>query len=221
MNKIVLALCLTIFTSVFAFAQTTTTISDEYKKAEFYVGFSNNQVDTGIDREDRNEIREFFNERESFNGINVSGVANVTRYVGIKGDFSATYRNDEFSVPVVVGTTTQNVGFKLNSQLYNVLGGAQFKDNASTARIKPFGYALAGVGIGRVKVKSLTCPTGVDCSDFTSDSEKGFAMAFGGGLDIKINDRIDFRAIKADYNPIRFDSGTQHNFRVGIGFVFK
>lgn len=218
MNKIVLALCLTIFTSVFAFAQTT---SDEYKKAEFYVGFSNNQVDTGVEREDRNEIGEFFNERESFNGINVSGVANVTRYVGIKGDFSATYRNDEFSTPVLVGTTTQNVGFKLNSQLYNVLGGVQVKDNASTSRIKPFGYALAGVGIGRVKVKSLTCPTGVDCSDFTSGSEKGLAMAFGGGLDIKISDRVDFRAIKADYNPIRFDGATQHNFRVGIGFVFK
>lgn len=216
MNKIVLAFCLTIFTSVFAFAQTTTT--DEYKKAEFFVGYSNNQVDTGIDAEDTNEIREFFNERESFNGINVSGVANVTRYVGIKGDFSATYRNDDFSVPV---SPTQNVGFKLNSQLYNVLGGVQFKDNASTARIKPFGYALAGAGIGRVKVKDVTCPTGVDCSDFTSDSETGFAMAFGGGLDIRINDRIDFRAIKADYNPIRFDSGTQHNFRLGIGIVFK
>lgn len=219
MNKIVLAFCLTIFTSVFAFAQTTT--SDEFKKAEFFVGFSNNQVDTGIDTEDRNEIREFFNERESFNGINVSGVANVSRYVGIKGDFSATYRKDSFNAPIVVGNTTQNVGFKLNSQLYNVLGGVQFKDNASQARIKPFGYALAGAGIGRVKVSNVTCPTGVDCSGFTSDSETGFAMAFGGGLDIKINDRFDFRAIKADYNPIRFDSGTQHNFRVGIGIVFK
>ena len=115
----------------------------------------------------------------------------------------------------------RKAGFTVNSQLYNALGGVQFKDNASTARLKPFGYALAGAGIGRVKVKDVSCPVGVDCSDFTSDSETGFAMAFGGGLDIKINDRIDFRAIKADYNPIRFDSGTQHNFRVGIGFVFK
>lgn len=220
MNKIVLAFCLTIFTSVFAFAQTTTT-TDEHKKAEFFVGFSNNQVDTGIDAEDDNEIREFFNERESFNGFNVSGVANVTRYVGIKGDFSGTYRKDEFSVPVTVGTTTQNVGFKLNSSLYNVLGGVQIKDNATTARFKPFGYALAGVGHGRVKVSNVTCPTGVDCSDFTSDSETGFAAAFGGGLDIRVNDRVDFRAFKVDYNPIRFDSGTQHNFRFGIGIVFK
>jgi len=117
MNKIVLALCLTIFTSVFAFAQTTTTVSDEYKKAEFYVGFSNNQVDTGIDAEDDNEVREFFNERESFNGINVSGVANVTRYVGIKGDFSATVRNDKFSVPVLVGTTTESRFYSKQSTL--------------------------------------------------------------------------------------------------------
>lgn len=215
MKKLISAFCLTIISSVFAFAQTT----DEYKKAEFFVGYSNNQVDTGADSGD--SVRDFFNDRSSFNGFNVSGVANVTRYVGIKGDVSGTYRNDRFSVPVTTGTTTQNVGFKLNSSLYNFLGGVQVKDNASSARLKPFGYALVGAGHGRVKVKDVTCPTGIDCSDFTSDSETGLAGAFGGGLDIKINDRVDFRAIKVDYNPIKFDSGTQHNVRFGIGFVFK
>lgn len=215
MKKMISAFCLTIMASVFAFAQTT----DEYKKTEIFVGYSNGQVDTGAG--DADNIREFFDNRRTFHGFNVDGAVNVSRYIGIKGDVSGTYRNDSFSIPVTTGTTTQNVNFKLNSSLYNFLGGVQVKDNASTARFKPFAYALVGAGHGRVKVKDVTCPTGVDCTDFTSDSETGLAGAFGGGLDIKLNDRVDFRAIKVDYNPIKFDSGTQHNVRFGIGFVFK
>jgi hypothetical protein len=61
----------------------------------------------------------------------------------------------------------------------------------------------------------------VDCSDLINDSETGFAGAFGGGLDIKLSNRVDFRAIQVDYNPIKFDSGTQNNVRFGVGFVFK
>src|SRR5687767_15484025 len=35
---------------------------------------------------------------------------------------------------------------------------------------------------------------------FRSDSETGFSGVFGGGLDIRINDRVDFRAIQIDLN---------------------
>lgn len=214
MNKLFLAFCLTIISSVCAFAQTT-----DYKKSEFFVGYSNGQVDTGANSEPGFE--EFFDDRLSFHGANVSGVYNVNRYVGIKGDVSGTFKTSKFSFPVTTGTTTNTVAFKTKSSLYNFLGGIQVKDNASTGRLKPFAYALAGVGHGRVKVSNVTCPTGVDCSDFVGDSETGLAGAFGGGLDIRINDKIDFRAVKVDYNPIKFDSGTQHNVRIGVGIVFK
>jgi opacity protein-like surface antigen len=214
MNKLILAFCLTIISGVCAFAQTT-----DYKKSEIFVGYSNGQVDTGANSE--NGFDEFFQDRESFHGFNASGVVNVNRYLGIKGDVSGTYRSDEFSFPVNTGTTTNNLSFSAKSSLYNFLGGVQVKDNASTARLKPFAYALVGAGHGRVKIRNVSCPTGVDCSDLTSDSETGLAGAFGGGLDIRVNDKIDFRVVKVDYNPIKFDSGTQHNIRLGIGVVFK
>lgn len=217
MKKFISALCLTLISSVFVFAQTTTT--DEYKKAEFFVGYSNGQVDTGANSED--SAQNFFDDRLSFHGFNASAVGNFNRYFGAKVDVSGTYRTDEFNIPVTVGTTTQNVGFKAKSSLYNVLGGVQVKDNASTSRVKPFGYALVGAGFGKVKISDVTCPATADCTDFESDSETGLAGAFGGGIDIKINDRVDFRAIKVDYNPIKFESGTQHNVRIGIGVVFK
>ncbi|HEX8735530.1 MAG TPA: outer membrane beta-barrel protein [Pyrinomonadaceae bacterium] len=213
MKKLILASCLTLLASVFAFAQT------DYKKSEFFVGYSNTQVDTGANS--GNGVEDFFDDRVSFHGFNASGVVNVNRYVGIKGDVSGTYKNDDFSFSVTSGSTTSTVAFKTKSSLYNVLGGVQIKDNASAARFKPFAYALAGVGHGRTKVSNVTCPAGVDCSDLISDSETGLAGAFGGGLDIRVNDKIDFRVLKVDYNPIRFDSGTQHNVRIGVGVVFK
>ncbi len=218
MKKLFLAFCLTAISGLAAFAQST----DEYKKGEFFVGYSNGQVDTGINREDANEFEEFFKERENFNGFNVSGVYNVSRYVGIKGDVSGTYNSKDFNVAVPNGTTTSNVSFNTRSSLYNFLGGVQVKDNATEGRFKPFAHALVGAGHGRVKVQDVVCPTGVDCTGLEgTESETGLAGAFGGGLDIKVNNRVDFRAIQVDYNPIKFNDGTQHNVRFGIGFVFK
>jgi opacity protein-like surface antigen len=212
MKKILLVLSLIAVTSGLAFGQ------DDYKKGEVFVGFSNNQVDTDIERGT-------FDRRQSFNGFNASGVVNISRYVGLKADVSGTYRSDNFSVSVPnspsLGTST--FSFDADSSLYNVLGGVQLKDNSSDAKVKPFAHALVGAGIGRIKVKNVNCPAGSNCSFLTAndESETGLAGAFGGGLDIKLSNRIDLRAVQVDYNPIRFDGGTQHNIRIGIGLVFK
>jgi opacity protein-like surface antigen len=219
MHKFLLAFLLAAFSGLTVVAQTTTT--SEYKKSEFFVGYSNNQVDTGVSPND--DFSDIVDDRESFHGFNVSGVYNFSRYFGINGDVSGTYNNKsyDFTVPTVPPATGR-VRFDADSSLYNFLGGIQIKDNASEARLKPFAHILAGAGHGRVKVDNLTCDLGVDCSGFEgTTSETGFAAAFGGGLDIKLNNRIDLRAIQIDYNPIRFDNGTTHNVRFGIGLVFK
>lgn len=220
MKKLFLAFCVVIITGVFAFAQSTS----DYKKGEFYVGYSNNQVDTGANSNSGNAARDFFNDRLSFNGFEVSGVANISRYVGIKGDISGAYKSETFAGTVGTGATATNVTFDTKNSLYNFLGGVQFKDNSSTARFKPFGHVLAGAGHARYKVDNVTCSnTAVtNCSSLiTSDSETGLAAAFGGGLDIKVSDHVDIRAIQIDYNPIRFSGSTDHNFRFGFGVNFK
>lgn len=209
MNKLIKAFCLTVVLGIGIFAQN----NDDYKKNEFFVGYSYQPVDNG--------------NRQSFNGFDVSGVHNFSRYFGIKGDFSGAYRNSEddlFISNPINGSTTYII--KNNSSVYNVLGGIQVKDNASTTRFKPFAHALAGVAHTRFKSSNLRCSSG-NCATtpiIFSDaafSETRFAAAFGGGLDIKINDRFDFRAIQADYNPIFFGNSIQNNFRFGIGIVIK
>ncbi|MEP6849615.1 MAG: outer membrane beta-barrel protein [Acidobacteriota bacterium] len=217
MKKLIFSLCFIGVSGILGFAQN----KSDYNKWEVYGGYSNGQVDTGFDS--GNSLRDFFDDRSSFNGFEASGVYNIHRYFGIKADVSGTYnsRPTSFTVPNGNGTSS-SISFDHNRSLYNILGGVQVKDNSSDARLKPFAHAMIGVGHGRSKFSNVACSGGIDCTGlFTSDSQTGFAGAFGGGLDIKLSKKIDFRAIQVDYNPIKFDSGTDHNVRFGIGFVFK
>lgn len=225
MNKLILALCLSLITSVFVVAQDAT---DGYKKGEFFIGYSNGQVDTGLGDIDDEEFGIDIDERESFHGFNTSGVYNVSRYFGLKADVSGVYNDRDFSFPVTIppseggtGPGTGTVAFETKNSLYNFLGGVQIKDNSNSGRFKPFAHALVGAAHARTKISNVTCPIGIDCSFIVSGSETGFAGAFGGGIDVRLNNRIQIRAIQVDYNPIWLgDGGRQDNIRLGVGLVF-
>ena len=53
----------------------------------------------------------------------------------------------------------------------------------------------------KIDLDSPQLPVIFGISDF-SVNETSFAMAFGGGIDIKVNDRIDIRAVQVDWNII-------------------
>ena len=97
----------------------------DYKKFEFFGGYSHNRVDTGLGDDDPS-VQDIFNEREGFHGFEVSATGNLTRYIGIKGDFSAHFKNTTFPVPGVAGANVD-----VDSRLYNFLGGVQIKDNSN------------------------------------------------------------------------------------------
>ena len=59
----------------------------DYNRFEFSAGFSRNQVDTGSDAEDFDDD-DFDTRRRGFNGFNLAATGNVSRYVGLKLDFS-------------------------------------------------------------------------------------------------------------------------------------
>ncbi len=52
-------------------------------------------------------------------------------------------------------------------------------------------------------------------------SENGFALGVGGGVDVKISDRVAFRVFQVDYLPTHILQAWEHNFRLGVGIVFK
>lgn len=217
LNKFILSAAIFVFSASGGLAQT----SDDKHGFEVFGGYSNNQVDVGSTN--NSNFRNTFASREHLGGVEASGVKNINRFIGIKGDFSAHVREVQFTVPRTFGGTAIET-LKLNASLYNFLGGVQFKDNRKDgSRVRPFGHALVGAAYSRTSVKSYTigfCDAeGVSCAGLDND-DTGFAAALGGGVDVKLNNRFTVRAIQADYNPTRLNATTQHNFRFSVGVVF-
>jgi hypothetical protein len=176
----------------------------DYNKYDIYVGYSHNRVDFG-------------GGREGFNGVEGAVTGNVSRYVGLKGSYS--FQRKSFDI----GITVDCIGIPCppsvltteDFDLHTLVGGVEFKDNAKEAKLKPFAHLMAGFTHSRVRVANP--PQG-----FTGDSgDTGFSGVFGGGLDFRVSARVDIRAVQLDYNPTRSNGVTQHNFRIGVGLVFR
>lgn len=216
MNKLFLAFCLTLLSSVFSFAQT------EINRNEGYVGYSNTQAD--IKSGDRNNvgIDNFFDGRANFNGFEVAATHNFSRYVGAKADFSASFKEFDSSNGRF-GSRAGSPNFNVKSEIYNSLIGVQIKDNAKDgSRLKPFGQVLVGVVYAKNRTQDFNRTSFANNTfpRFLNKGDYGVGGVAGGGLDVRLNDRVDFRAIQVDYNPTRLFGETQHNVRFGAGFVF-
>lgn len=210
------------------------TAQDEYKKWEFYGGYSALANDNIKNETPNTEVNAVLEGRETMRGFNLALTRNFHRYVGVKFDYSVHWREDNFSRPAGSGT--------VDSNYQNYLGGIQIKDNGEDApRFKPFAHALAGVAHQKVDIDSPNLAAVFGFPDFHTN-ETSFAMAFGGGLDIKLNHKLDVRVIQLDWNLVRHGDQqvstytrvtpfatvgqpfivpgyTGHNFRIGAGIV--
>ena len=182
MRKLLFSVIIMACAASFSFAQ-----SNDYNKVDIYAGFSHARIDFGGSGSDF----------EGFNGVEGAVTGNISRYIGLKGDYAFHFKSFDAPAP-----------FNVEAKTHTLVGGVQFKDNSKDKKVKPFGHLMAGFTAARV-------------SGFVSDSETGFAGVIGGGVDIKLSSRVDLRAIQLDYNPTRLGGETQHNFRVGIGLVFR
>jgi len=77
---------------------------DEYNKFEVFAGYSHNRVDVGTieDRGGDVDFNDIFDEREGYNGFEVSMTGNVSRYVG-SGSITRTIKgplNSELIIPL-------------------------------------------------------------------------------------------------------------------------
>lgn len=200
------------FISLYA-APTFAQNSDDYNRVEFYGGFSHARVQpntktfnpAGTDLLPcSREATEFlgknfqtsFCQRRGFNGFDTAITYNFNRYFGIKGNVTGHYNSEKF-VDTLFGTTE---AIDTKKRIYNYLVGVQVKANRKDARFKPFAHALVGAATFNF--------TGVNTSPIPLDNYTlrakvtSFAMKFGGGIDMRVNRRIDLRLIEVDYNPI-------------------
>lgn len=183
-----------LFLAMFTFASFSLVAaqSDDYHQNEFFAGYSLNRfVENG-------------SASGNANGFNAAYVYNFNRYIGAKADFSGHFRRDSTTF---LGTT-----FSSRSDVYRYMGGVQIKDNNKDTKVKPFAHALVGGGSLRFSSSS---------GSFNSSSTRtNFALAVGGGLDIKATDRISVRVAQVDYAPIFNTGGIINAVRFSAGIVF-
>ena len=153
-------------------------------------------------------------------GFETSVTRNFSRHFGIKGDFSAHFNNESKSGPITgcnPGCATVTQDFQLKTRVYNFLAGPEFKARNST-RFTPFAHVLGGVAHTSA---NFTTP-GPAFNLLFKKSDNSFAMALGGGLDIRASKRVSFRAMM-DYNPVFVNdsaSGTRDFVRFSLGVLF-
>jgi hypothetical protein len=190
---------------------------EEYSKWEFYGGYSSLRTEKASVVGDQST--QGVGQNTEQRGFEFSVTRNLNRYLGLKFDYSRNSRAEQLSLPGLGGVPV-DLTTTFNSNLY--AGGVQFKDNAAKSKIKPFAHVLFGGMTSRTETRQLNCPPGqAVCSG--TEKGNGFAMVFGGGVDVKINQRISIRPIQVDY--IRLNKAVpyvieKNNVRFGAGIVF-
>jgi hypothetical protein len=189
-----------------------TAFAQEYSKWEVPVDYS-------YARGNGANIRAF-----SLNGGGGGVVYNFSQFFGIKGDLqgygSTTRVYTNVVNPLIAGTVIPQVTAQGN--LFTYMAGPQLR--LPTHTFKPFAEFLFG-GAHTNSYSNLVKATGFN----VGTSNNAFAMAVGGGFDIRINKKISFRPFEMDYLLTRFGNPfipggnhNQNNFRynAGINFTF-
>jgi hypothetical protein len=135
---------------------------------------------------------------QNLNGWELSGTYKLLPFFGLTADFSGHY-----------GSAVNNGGTAGASQEF-FMAGPQV---SLPSHISPFAHVLVGgthqsIGSGLYGGFPVL-PT----------SSTGFALAVGGGIDVKLIPHIWVRAIQVDYMSTHLNGGTQSEPRISAGVV--
>jgi hypothetical protein len=158
----------------------------------------------------------------SLNGGGGALVYNFNGFIGIKVDLqgygSATRAVNNFVVVNPGGVATIVNSASVQSNLFTYMAGPQLRVPAHTFR--PFAEFLFGGALTHFHGNLVTAESATN----VNTSNNAFAMAVGGGLDIKVNKTISIRPFQMDYLLTRFGNSlipggnhNQNNFRYSAG----
>jgi nitrite reductase/ring-hydroxylating ferredoxin subunit len=139
---------------------------------------------------------------KNLNGFDASLFYNIKK-ISIGGEVSGGFG----STTDTIGTTRIDTSLKR----YMYLFGPRFKVYEND-KARVFVHSLFGGVHDTTKITVGTTST--------SFSANAFAMAFGGGLDVKLNNRFAIRPIQFDYVLTHFGNQFQNNYEFSTGVVF-
>jgi opacity protein-like surface antigen len=148
-----------------------------------------------------------------------SGAVNPTRWFGVVGEVSGSYKN-HFGVTAgpyqVNGDLVGPFRISNDAWVHTFMGGPRFF--GKVGRVVPFGQFLVGAARMRLKTQ-FPAELGIDTVE---DSTTQFAMQPGGGVTVYLTERVGVR-LAADYRTIIdfSDDGNEytHEVRMIGGFT--
>jgi opacity protein-like surface antigen len=163
---------------------------EEAPKVEIFGGYSYLRADSGNTGLDD----------VSMHGFNTSLAGNITKQIGIVGEFSRFTKSQSFSDPVI-GQLTADL--RVTTYLFGP------RVTFLRGKADPFVHALFGGAHARAEISGAPA------------SDSGFAFALGGGLDVKVNDNFAIRVAQVDYLGDKVADEMGNNFRFSVGVVIR
>ena len=141
---------------------------------------------------------------DNLHGFEISGFVNIRPWLGFGGEFMAGWGSDTKRFFSITANTTED--------RYVYVFGPRLKLPISD-RFTVFGQALFG-GAHVHAHASNSFFGGV-----SADAD-AFAMALGGGIDLKLTQRLTWRMVEADYLRMHFNGGWEDDFQASTALVF-
>ena len=152
----------------------------------------------------------------SFNAFGGGGQIDINfgNYFGIKGDLMGYTQSG-------LKNQLQSHGYAAaaSGNLFTYMAGPQIKKH--TGKFQPFAEAVFGGAHTNAYTTIVNAEGGTTSG---GGNNNGFAMAAGGGIDFKVNQRLSLRPVEVDYLLTRFQANhvanytaNQNNFRYFAG----
>ena len=166
----------------------------EYKP-KYYIGYSNLQAEGLPNKNDPDNVLspDFIDRRSTMHGINAEATFPI-RAFGITGDFSFN-RNKQ-------SATFSSVTQDIKTDVYYLVAGPSYEFRNNSSRFQPFVRALGGAARTNFEIEARReLASGTLDSEFDTHSTD-LAVMVGGGVDVRLNDKIRLRVFQMDYAPI-------------------
>ncbi len=162
---------------------------------------------------------------QNLNGGGGAFVYNFTSLFGVKADFQGYAGSTGISTYL---RNNYDYAGSVSGNAFTYMFGPQIKKHSG--KFQPFGEALFGAFHSNGYGTLIKCIEDNGCSGTSGNgNNNGFAMEFGGGLDIPVSTHVQIRPVEVDYlythfnaNHIANYSASQNNFKYagGVNFTF-
>ncbi len=163
-------------------------LAQEYPKAELFMGYEWVRFGTALGG----------NPNVNLNGGGGSITYNFNPAIGLKAEFTGMgFGNNSATASTGLTTLTRS------ANMFTYLFGPQFTVRKSS-RVQPFAHLLFGGAYSNYYANLQTAGTVTTTPAIADAGKQAFALAFGGGIDVKVHPRVAIRVGQFDYLMTRF-----------------